>query len=178
MRYKFWMLGILMITGAATLTSCSDDDKNSSDNNSGTEYTWEEPTTDQLGVRVTSDLSAASFSQFPEQSVGAAFIKRLPKVTASFMTDTELILVKGSDVGSLTNEQVAQMAITLLYEGYVAIVTPTVKQLDVFNDKITKGISAIVSDSINDVFVLTPEQAAATVQASLAGRMQTRHGWR
>ena len=174
-RYKFWMLGILMITGAATLTSCSDDDKNSSDNNSGTEYTWEEPTTDQLGVRVTSDLSAASFSQFPEQSVGAAFIKRLPKVTASFMTDTELILVKGSDIGSLTNEQVAQMAITLLYEGYVAIVTPTVKQLDVFNDKITKGISAIVSDSINDVFVLTPEQAAATVQASLAGRMQTRH---
>ena len=170
-----WMLSILMITGTTVLTSCSDDN-NSDDNgdNPGTEYTWEEPTTDQLAVRVTAELPAAAFSQFPELSTGAALIKRLPRVTASFMTDTRLILVKGSDISSLNDEQVKQMTITLMYDGYVAIATPTEQQLDEFNDKVMKAYSAIVTDSIDDVFVLTPEQAAASVEASLAGRMATR----
>ena len=174
-QYIQWMLSILMIIGTTALTACSDDN-NSDDNgdNPGTEYTWEEPTTDQLAVRVTAELPAASFSQFPELSTGAALIKRLPQVTASFMTDTRLILVKGSDISSLNDEQVKQMAITLMYDGYVAIATPTEQQLDEFNDKVMKAISAIVTDSIDDVFVLTPEQAAASVEASLAGRMATR----
>ena len=175
MKYMQWMLSILMITGTTVLTSCSDDN-NSDDNgdNPGTEYTWEEPTTDQMAVRVTAELPAAAFSQFPELSTGAALIKRLPRVTASFMTDTRLILVKGSDISSLNDEQVKQMTITLMYDGYVAIATPTEQQLDEFNDKVMKAYSAIVTDSIDDVFVLTPEQAAASVEASLAGRMATR----
>ena len=169
------MLSILMIIGTTALTACSDDN-NSDDNgdNPGTEYTWEEPTADQMAVRVTAELSAASFSQFSELSTGAALIKRLPLVTASFMTDTRMILVKGSDISGLNDEQTKQMAITLMYDGYVAIATPTEQQLDEFYDKVMKAISAIVTDSIDDVFVLTPEQTAASVQASLAGRIATR----
>lgn len=78
-----WMFAaILMTSGNMILTSCSDDDHTSSDNG-GTEYTIEEPATDQMGIRVTANLPAASLSQFDEKSTGAALIKRLPRVTSA-----------------------------------------------------------------------------------------------
>ena len=76
-RYMQWVFAaILMISGGCVLTSCSDDDSSASGNDVS-EYTSEEPATDQLDVRVTVDLPAASLSQFDDNSTGASLIKRL-----------------------------------------------------------------------------------------------------
>ena len=93
------MLSILMIIGTTVLTSCSSsDDSNDNNNNNGgnttpPEVTWEEPTTDQMAVRVTADLTTASLSEFANSSTGAALIRRLPKVTGTFTNDTEMVLL-------------------------------------------------------------------------------------
>ena len=95
------MLSILMIIGTTVLTSCSssDDDNNNNDGGNTTppEVTWEEPTTDQMAVRVTADLTTdlttASLSEFANSSTGAALIRRLPKVTGTFTNDTEMVLL-------------------------------------------------------------------------------------
>lgn len=172
-RYLHWMLAsILMTSGNMILTSCSDDDKASSSDN--TEYTIEEPATDLMGVSVTADLPAASLSQFDEKSTGAALIKRLPRVTSAIQKDTKFVLVKGSDASNLSDAVIAQLAQILVDEGYIAIETPTEQQLNNFIDRIDQGIAAIVEDYVDDVFDLTPEQMEATVNASMAGRMESR----
>lgn len=109
-KHMQWMFAaILMTSGNMILTSCSDDDHTSSDNG-GTEYTIEEPATDQMGIRVTANLPAASLSQFDEKSTGAALIKRLPRVTSAIQEDTKFVLVKGNDAGSLSDAVISQMA--------------------------------------------------------------------
>ena len=173
-RYMQWVFAaILMISGGCVLTSCSDDDS-STGGDDVSEYTSEEPATDQLDVRVTVDLPAASLSQFDDNSTGASLIKRLPRVTSAIQEDTKFVLLKGGDVASQSDAVITQMAQILMNEGYVAVETPTEAQLNTFIDRIDKGIAAIVSDYVNDVFDLTPEQMAATVKASMAGRMESR----
>ena len=161
---------------AALLTSCSSDgDNNNAGANSGTgQVTIDEPVTDQMDVSVTYPLTTASLSQFAEPSTGAALIKRLPKVTASIADDTRIVLLKGSDVSSLSDAVIDQMVHVLANDGYLAVETPTEKQLEVFYDRIDKGIAAYVANYVNDEFELTPEQMQATISASMAGRMRTR----
>lgn len=175
-KYLQWTVAaILTISGSTVLTSCSDDDNyNAGGNDSGKEVVIDEPTTDQLGVTVTYPLTAASLSQFAEPSTGAALIRRLPKVTASIAADTRLVLLKGSDVSSVSDAVIDQMVEVLAYDGYLAVETPTEKQLDAFFDRMDKAIAAYVANYVNDEFDLTPEQMQATISASMAGRMQTR----
>lgn len=172
MMMKLFCAAIIMFH-ASFLISCSDDDSNTGGNGES-KYTSEEPTTDQLYVRVTADLPAASLSQFDDKSTGAALIRRLPRVTSTIQEDTKFVLLKGSDVSSQSDAVIAQMAQVLLYGGYVAVETPTEEQLNTFFDRIDKGISTAVVDYVDDVFDLTPEQTEATVNASIAGRMETR----
>lgn len=164
---------ILIISGTTVLSSCSDDDNDNS-NRGGNEVIIDEPTTDQMGVSVTYPLPAASLSQFAEPSTGAALIKRLPKVTATIADDSRLVLLKGSDVNSLSDAVIAQLVEVLAHDGYVAVETPTEKQLGNFFDRMDKGIAAYVANYVSEEFELTPEQMQATISASLAGRMQTR----
>lgn len=171
------MLSILMIIGTTVLTSCSssdDDDNNNGGNTTPPEVTWEEPTTDQMAVRVTADLTTASLSEFANSSTGAALIRRLPKVTGTFTNDTEMVLLKGSDVSSQSDEVIAKMAILLNYGGYVALERPTQGQLDAFMDKMEAVTAKIVLEAADELFDLTPEEQAATVNASMAGRMALR----
>ena len=173
------MLSILMIIGTTVLTSCSSSDDDNNNNNDGgnttpPEVTWEEPTTDQMAVRVTADLTTASLSEFANSSTGAALIRRLPKVTGTFTNDTEMVLLKGSDVSSQSDEMIAKMAILLNYGGYVALERPTQGQLDAFMEKMEAVTAKIVLEAADELFDLTPEEQAATVNASMAGRMALR----
>lgn len=174
-KFLPWLFAItIMTSGASILTSCSSDDDNGTNNTTDPEYTWVEPTTDQLGVRVTVDVPAVSLSQFADKSVGAALIKRLPKVNSAITDDTEFVLIKGSDISSQSDAVMTQMANVLAIGGYVAIERPTDQQLDHFMDKIEEAIAAIVKGYTDDLFDLTPEQTEATVNASMAGRMSMR----
>lgn len=173
-RYMQWMLtAILMTSGNMILTSCSDNDHTSSGNRD-TEYTIEEPTTDQMEVRVTANLPAAALSQFNDKSTGAALISRLPRVTSALQEDTKFVLIKGSDVSNLSDAVITQLVQILVNEGYIAIETPTEQQLNSFFDRTDKALAAFVEDYVDDIFDLTPEQMEATVRASMAGRMEMR----
>ena len=179
MKKNLWMMAAMLICGVMmVLTSCSssDDDNNNNDGGNTTplEVTWEEPTTDQMAVRVTADLTTASLSEFANSSTGAALIRRLPKVTGTFTNDTEMVLLKGSDVSSQSDEVIAKMAILLNYGGYVALERPTQGQLDAFMDKMEAVTAKIVEEAADELFDLTPEEQAATVNASMAGRMALR----
>ena len=179
MKKNLWMMAAMLICGVMmVLTSCSssDDDNNNNDGGNTTppEVTWEEPTTDQMAVRVTADLTTASLSEFANSSTGAALIRRLPKVTGTFTNDTEMVLLKGSDVSSQSDEMIAKMAILLNYGGYVALERPTQGQLDAFMDKMEAVTAKIVEEAADELFDLTPEEQAATVNASMAGRMALR----
>ena len=179
MKKNLWMMAAMLICGVMmVLTSCSssDDDNNNNDGGNTTppEVTWEEPTTDQMAVRVTADLTTASLSEFANSSTGAALIRRLPKVTGTFTNDTEMVLLKGSDVSSQSDEVIAKMAILLNYGGYVALERPTQGQLDAFMDKMEAVTAKIVLEAADELFDLTPEEQAATVEASMAGRMALR----
>ena len=179
MKKNLWMMAAMLICGVMmVLTSCSssDDDNNNNDGGNTTppEVTWEEPTTDQMAVRVTADLTTASLSEFANSSTGAALIRRLPKVTGTFTNDTEMVLLKGSDVSSQSDEVIAKMAILLNYGGYVALERPTQGQLDAFMDKMEAVTAKIVEEAADELFDLTPEEQAATVEASMAGRMALR----
>lgn len=174
-----WMLVILAVCGTNTvLTSCSsDEDKNQDDGSRivTPETVWTEPTTDQMAVRVTVDVSIASLSQFPDPSTGAALVKRLPKVTATITDDTEFVLLKGSDVPAQSDAMMAKVANVLAMGGYVALVRPTESELDNFMDRTEKALALMVKNAAEEIFEeLTPEQQEATVKASMAGRMQAR----
>ena len=178
MKKNLWMMAAMLICGVMmVLTSCSSSDDNNNNNGGNTtppEVTWEEPTTDQMAVRVTADLTTASLSEFANSSTGAALIRRLPKVTGTFTNDTEMVLLKGSDVSSQSDEVIAKMAILLNYGGYVALERPTQGQLDAFMDKMEAVTAKIVEEAADELFDLTPEEQAATVNASMAGRMALR----
>ena len=178
MKKNLWMMAAMLICGVMmVLTSCSssdDDNNNNGGNTTPPEVTWEEPTTDQMAVRVTADLTTASLSEFANSSTGAALIRRLPKVRGTFTNDTEMVLLKGSDVSSQSDEVIAKMAILLNYGGYVALERPTQGQLDAFMDKMEAVTAKIVEEAADELFDLTPEEQAATVNASMAGRMALR----
>ena len=179
MKKNLWMMAAMLICGVMmVLTSCSSSDDDNNNNYGGNttppEVTWEEPTTDQMAVRVTADLPTASLSEFANSSTGAALIRRLPKVTGTFTNDTEMVLLKGSDVSSQSDEVIAKMAILLNYGGYVALERPTQGQLDAFMDKMEAVTAKIVEEAADELFDLTPEEQAATVEASMAGRMALR----
>lgn len=157
------------------VTSCSNDNDNVNDNvNPNPNVNWTEPTTDQMSIRVTADLQAASLSQFTDKSTGAAFLKRLPKVTTTITDDTGLVLLKGSDINSLSDEVITNMAQVLGNEGYIVIETPTSGQLDIFYDKLDNAIEKLVTANVEELFDLTPEQLQASVRSSMAGRMEVR----
>ena len=171
------MTAMLMCGVMMTLTSCSKDDSDDNGGNGGNttpDITWTEPIDDQMAVRVTADIPAVTISQFTNSSAGAALIRRLPKVTNTFSDDTEMVLLKGSDVSSQSDEVIAKMAILLNYGGYVALERPTQGQLDLFMDKVETAMAKIVEETADELFDLTPEESAATVQASMAGRMALR----
>ena len=161
-RYMQWMAAILIISGSMVLTSCSDDEVTETRTGTGTEnYELPEPATDQMDVTVTYPLTAASLSQFAEPSTGAALIRRLPKATAAITDDTRMVLLKGSDAGSLSYGEIAAMVDVLANNGYLAIETPTEKQLDTFLDQLDKAIAEYVASYVNDEFELTSEQMQA-----------------
>ena len=166
-----WMLSILMIIGTTVLTSCSSSDDNNNNDGGNTtppEVTWEEPTTDQMAVRVTADLTTASLSEFANSSTGAALIRRLPKVTGTFTNDTEMVLLKGSDVSSQSDEVIAKMAILLNYGGYVALERPTQGQLDAFMDKMEAVTAKIVLEAADELFDLMNHMRAAGADKACA----------
>lgn len=143
-RYLNWMLAAILVCGSSVLVSCVANNDNSADVVPGeTTEPYVEPTTDQLEVKVTADMPTAVLSQFDENTVATALIKRLATTTTAIDDNTKLVLLDGSQAKSLTEADYFALARVLMNGGYVALHRPT------FEEGLSFGVS--LNDQFDDV---------------------------
>ena len=128
------LAAFLTLCGAMiSFFACKDDEV---DYPSGTEVIdipeFIEPTTDLMGVMVSADYPAAVLSNFADGSTGAALVKRLNAPAKAIGDDTRLVVIKGSDIATVSDETIDQMLDVLLRNDFVAMETPTVEDLLTF----------------------------------------------
>ena len=90
------------------------------------------PTADMLEIQVSTDLPTAVLSSFADNSTGAALTKRLETVTTVVGDNTMMALVKGSDMSAVSDEAIGDIADMLRRSGFLAIETPTGRDLLTF----------------------------------------------
>ena len=164
---------------AATFTACTDDSDNPvSVSNTVTPEEYVEPTTDQMGVSVTTDLPAAVLGTFDDNSTGAALIRRLPSIQSDIDFDTRLVLLKGSDFQSgspLSEDQMYLSVVAYMAGGYIAIERPTLRQLENFSNAFVEAAVELQADLFEENFDLNDEEAAAAARSTAhADRMKAR----
>ena len=118
---------LLAATMMAGFSACSDNDN---DNNNTTPSgetldPYEEPTTDQLEVKVTADMPTAVLAKFDDNSVGTALVKRLTKTTATIDDNTKLVLIDGNHTEMLTEDYFYKLVRVYMNGGYIALQRPT-----------------------------------------------------
>ena len=179
-----WMLAAILICGASVLVSCT----TNIDNPTPSEPEGEmfplpvEPTTDQLEVKVTADMPTAVLSQFDENTVATALIKRLATTTTAIDDNTKLALLDGSQVKSLTEADYFALARVLMNGGYVALHRPTFEEGLAFgvslNDQFDDVLDAVLKEngveSDDEAEQGTGVSAAATRSSSDGGEMVRR----
>ena len=129
------LAAFLTLCGAMIcLFSCINDDYNDAeDPYEGIDIPdYQEPTDDLMGVTVSADYPAAVLSNFADGSTGAALVKRLNAPANAIGDDTRLVVIKGSDIASVSDETIDQMLDVLLRNDFVAMETPTVEDLLTF----------------------------------------------
>lgn len=115
------------------LSSCDDDEVNLSNDIDIIDIPeFIEPTTDLMSVKVSADYPAAVLSDFAAGTTGAALVNRLTAPTKTINDDTRLVLIKGSEMASVSDEIIDQMLEVLLHNDFVAMETPTVEDLLTF----------------------------------------------
>lgn len=100
-----------------------------------------EQTNDAMGVSLPGDMQAAVLSNFDNNSMGAALVRRMPTTTASVTKASELILVKGNDVAQYAGNM-RNWATVYLNGGSIAVENPTGAQLTTLADALSEQLSA------------------------------------
>ena len=177
-----WMLAATLICGASVLVSCSSNDDNPTPNEPEGEMfpLPEEPTTDQLEVKVTADMPTAVLSQFDENTVATSLIKRLTTTTTAIDDNTKLALLDGSQLKSLTEADYFALARVLMNGGYIALHRPTFEEGLVFGVSLNDQFDDVLDDVLeeNNIEEADDEEAgggaAATRSSSDGGEMVRR----
>ena len=175
MKKMFMVLATILICSASFFVACSDKDDDSSVAPGGnTPEVPEEPTTDLLEVKVTADMPTAVLSSFSDNSMGSALVKRVSKTTSAIDSDTKLVLFKGDDIMSFSNEDWMNMGRVYLNGGYVAIERATNRQMLAF--AVVLGLAAgMAQDEImeeNDVEIINGNPSSAP--QSITNELQRR----
>ena len=182
MKKMLMVLAATLICGASVFMSCSSND----DNPTPSEPEGEmfplpvEPTTDQLEVKVTADMPTAVLSQFDENSVATALIKRLATTTTAIDDNTKLVLLDGSQAKSLTEADYFALARVLMNGGYIALHRPTFEEGLAFGVSLNDQFDDVLDDVLeeNNVEEADDEEAgggaAATRSSSDGGEMVRR----
>ena len=87
-KMMYWVLVAILTFSASVFTACSDYDVNNPPSGPTQSTITPEPTTDQLEVMVTADMPMAVLSNFDENSMGGALVKRVSKTTCDIEDDT------------------------------------------------------------------------------------------
>ena len=155
-----WMLAAILICGASVFTSCVENIDNPTPAQpvaEGDIVIPEDPTDDQMEVNVNADLLTAAISDFDDNSMASALLKRIPLSLADVSPDTKFVLLKGDDLFSVTNETWKAIAMVYLKGGFVAIERPTNERLLGF----TFGLMAAVQFTLEDLLGENDGGAAA-----------------
>lgn len=188
MKTKEWMansakaavVAMMAAVASAGLTACSDKEDNPVVNNIKAIEAPEEtvdPHVDQMLTRVTADVPTAVLGQFDETSMGAALVRRLPKTTTSVTDDTKMVLLKGSDIMNLKDDDILKFLRIYLKGGYIAIEKPTVKDLMAFLLQMTYGAVTVERDILTedgDVTITPPNDEARSETSAQAERLKAR----
>ena len=145
-----WVLAAILICGASVFTSCVENIDNPTPAQpvaEGDIVIPEDPTDDQMEVNVNADLLTAAISDFDDNSMASALLKRIPLSLADVSPDTKFVLLKGDDLFSVTNETWKAIAMVYLKGGFVAIERPTNERLLGF----TVGLMAAVQFTLEDL---------------------------
>lgn len=137
-----------------------------------------EPTDDQMQVKVTSKIPFVVKGQFDDKSMAAALIKRLGTPSPKVGDDTEFLLMKGSDIENLSDEELLDMARVYCRGGYVAFEKPTADDMLAF----AVGMVVVLVEAENEALaadgdvIITPDspQAARLVTSSKAEQLKGR----
>ena len=155
-----WVLAAILICGASVFTSCVENIDNPTPAQpvaEGDIVIPEDPTDDQMEVNVNADLLTAAISDFDDNSMASALLKRIPVSLADVSPDTKFVLMKGDDLFSVTNETWKAIAMVYLKGGFVAIERPTNERLLGF----TFGLMAAVQFTLEDLLGENDGGAAA-----------------
>ena len=133
------------------------------------------PTVDMLEIQVSTDLPTAVLSSFAENSTGAALAKRLKTTTSVVEDNTMMALIKGSDISTVDEESISDIAELLLRNGFLAIETPTGRDLLTFIARLIIVETARQQDYINEKFVFGEDvDPVADVASALTARYDAR----
>ena len=171
---------LLSAVVAAGLAACAEHDNPAGADTANTEVPQqvEEPTDDQMAVRVTANMPTAVLGQFDDTSMGAALQRRLGSTSASIGDDTKLVLLNPSDIRSLTNDQVIALTRLLLKGGYIAIEKPTYEDFSILTLAMVVSIVVTENDLLTadgDVTITTDNPAAARrVKSEQEDRLRAR----
>ena len=133
------------------------------------------PTVDMLEIQVSTDLPTAVLTSFAENSTGAALAKRLKTTTSVVEDNTMMALIKGSDISTVDEESISDIAELLLRNGFLAIETPTGRDLLTFIARLIIVETARQQDYINEKFVFGEDvDPVADVASALTARYDAR----
>lgn len=162
------LLAAAMMTG---FTGCMDILDNSDNPTSQQDGDGVEPTTDQMKVRVRYNMPTAVLAQFDENSVGAALVKRLSQTTSTIGDDTKLVLLDGSLVESLTDDDYYKMARVFMNGGYLALQRPTLENAFAFGLAIEEKCEVIMNNILKENGVEVSEEATASTRSLMDGQL-------
>ena len=172
-----WVAIAIGIASMVTISGCCDDDLASDSNLTPPTNPVVDPNVDQMLTRVTADVPTAVMSQFDENSMGAALVRRLPNTTNSIQGDTKMVLIKGEDILSRPLTEWIEAARIYLKGGYIAVEKPhnahlveVAKQL---SNKLEQATHDVLTES-GHITITPPEQVSSNSINIDAERMGAR----
>ena len=172
-----WMLVAILTFGASVFTACSDDDVNNPPSGPTQSTITPEPTTDQMEVLVTADMPMAVLSNFDENSMGGALMKRVSKTTSDIEDDTKFVLFKGDDITSISNEQWLKIFRVYLNGGYIGIERATNIEMLAFAVVMGFGIGKVQDEMLEENGVeIASRTSSPSETRSVTSELQRRIG--
>ena len=173
-KMMYWVLVAILTFSASVFTACSDYDVNNPPSGLTQSTITPEPTTDQLEVMVTADMPMAVLSNFDENSMGGALVKRVSKTTSDIEDDTKFVLFKGNDITSISNEQWLKIFRVYLNGGYIGIERATNREMLAFAVVMGLGIGMVQTEMLEENGVEITSRTSHNEAKSVTSELQRR----
>ncbi len=133
------------------------------------------PTADQLNVRVTANIPTAVLGIYEDNTVGASLVKRLNSPTTTIGDNTLMVIVKGSDLANISDDNFKRMIDVIYRDGFIAITRPSANELLYFVARFIDTETPRQKAYIEDNYIFGPDvDVASDIRESIAARYNAR----